>query len=373
MAKIKRPGYVNGQQKMDDALFNYQDSIDDYEGNGYKELGKDQGYHFEGTGPSAMEKVSTDPKLREAQMSALQSLRDRSQKGMSLQDKADLIAAEESANSANRSRQDALRQEFAGRAGNSGASEAVMRMMGTQGAADQQARQARDVAARSEQNRINATQDLGNMSGNMRNQDFSEQSAKAAAADRIAQYNNTGSNQATRDSWGENNTRDRQNNNNYMGFQQNKMQANQQGAQAQYNAGAEQDNKARLEAQAEALKKKQRFGAFMGAAGGLFGAVGGGPAGASVGYGAGNAIGQSFAHGGKVEGPELTKGDHPINDVVIAKVSPGEIIVPKSLAQDGDSAKEFVDALNGKTGPSSDEIIANLFGTIEALLARSKR
>ena len=52
------------------------------------------------------------------------------------------------------------------------------------------------------------------------------------------------------------------------------------------------------------------------------------------------------AHGGLIEGPEVEPGDHPANDVVPAKLSSGEIVIPKSIVEKGGKAAgAFVDAL----------------------------
>jgi len=50
-----------------------------------------------------------------------------------------------------------------------------------------------------------------------------------------------------------------------------------------------------------------------------------------------------YSHGGRVPGEAPTMGDSPANDVVDAKLSPGEIVIPRSAAGDKESAKEFID------------------------------
>jgi len=60
----------------------------------------------------------------------------------------------------------------------------------------------------------------------------------------------------------------------------------------------------------------------------------------------GNAMVNGMAKGGLVSGPELKTGDHPANDVVPAKLSGGEIVIPKSIVEKGGKAAgAFVDAL----------------------------
>ncbi len=49
------------------------------------------------------------------------------------------------------------------------------------------------------------------------------------------------------------------------------------------------------------------------------------------------------SEGGRVPGMALTDGDSPANDVVSAKLSPGEIVIPRSSSGDKESAKQFID------------------------------
>lgn len=60
--------------------------------------------------------------------------------------------------------------------------------------------------------------------------------------------------------------------------------------------------------------------------------------------------GFGFSHGGRVPGQAMVSGDSEANDVVSASLSPGEIVIPRSAAQDKESAKEFIDNMPfGKT------------------------
>lgn len=76
------------------------------------------------------------------------------------------------------------------------------------------------------------------------------------------------------------------------------------------------------------------------------GPLGGAIAGAGMKALSGGAGGQ--AHGGKIHGQALKPGDHPENDIVPAMLSPGEIVVPRSITQAEDApekAAEFIRAL----------------------------
>ena len=52
-----------------------------------------------------------------------------------------------------------------------------------------------------------------------------------------------------------------------------------------------------------------------------------------------------LSDGGRVPGTPKYDGDHPMNDSVYARLSPGEIVIPISAAQDKESAKDFIDDL----------------------------
>lgn len=62
--------------------------------------------------------------------------------------------------------------------------------------------------------------------------------------------------------------------------------------------------------------------------------------------GAGAAAAGGAAHGGYVTGGKVNApGDSPSNDTVHTMLSPGEIVIPRSMAHDPERAKEFIDSL----------------------------
>lgn len=70
------------------------------------------------------------------------------------------------------------------------------------------------------------------------------------------------------------------------------------------------------------------------------GAVGGGAAAATK-------VALGAAHGGKIPGRAKHKGDDPRNDTIPADLSPGEVVIPRSAANDPEKAAAFVAALKG--------------------------
>jgi hypothetical protein len=84
---------------------------------------------------------------------------------------------------------------------------------------------------------------------------------------------------------------------------------------------------------------------------GLAPAAGAGGAGAGAGAAGGAAAAApaavaALAHGGRIDGMAPYAGDTPKNDVVSAKLSPGEIVIPRSAAGSKKAAKSFIESLD---------------------------
>jgi hypothetical protein len=73
--------------------------------------------------------------------------------------------------------------------------------------------------------------------------------------------------------------------------------------------------------------QQQRMSSFLGSLGGTAAKVAG------------------AAYGAEVPGEPVVEGDSPVNDTKDYKLSPGEIVIPRSAAQDRESAMAFLDAL----------------------------
>lgn len=78
--------------------------------------------------------------------------------------------------------------------------------------------------------------------------------------------------------------------------------------------------------------------------------------------------------GGRIEGESPFKGDHPANDIVDAKLSPGEIVVPRTKAEDPKKAKSYIDDLfekekvdkKDKKGYDRNEAILDLIAKLHS-------
>lgn len=80
--------------------------------------------------------------------------------------------------------------------------------------------------------------------------------------------------------------------------------------------------------------------------------------------GAGAVGAAALAHGGPVPGKAKVSGDSPKNDTEPAMLSPGEIVIPRSVANDPEKAKEFIEHIKKQNerkknpdGPSFGHIL----------------
>lgn len=69
-------------------------------------------------------------------------------------------------------------------------------------------------------------------------------------------------------------------------------------------------------------------------------------------------LGDALMNGGAVPGVPQVAGDSPQNDTVHAMLSPGEIVIPRSMVEDPERAKRFIEELNGKTGSGYGKVLA---------------
>jgi hypothetical protein len=54
---------------------------------------------------------------------------------------------------------------------------------------------------------------------------------------------------------------------------------------------------------------------------------------------------RGYAYGGEVPGEALVEGDHPVNDTVPAKLSPGEVVLSRTEAADRDAIGDLLMAI----------------------------
>ena len=147
-------------------------------------------------GPSAMEGVSTDPRLRQAQLNALQKLQGISEaNGMDAQFQADNARLQNDLNANLRGNQEAIIQNMATRGLSGGTTEMLARQNAAQQSANRQAQMGLDIQAQAQRRALEALMNSGNMASQMQSNDFNQQSAKAQAQDAINKFNAANSQQ----------------------------------------------------------------------------------------------------------------------------------------------------------------------------------
>ena len=140
-------------------------------------------------GPSALEEISTDPRLKADMMSALEGLRERSQTGLTEQDKFAMEELMGQVGAQEKAQRSAIEQEMQRRGTADSGTALAAKLQGSTAGANAARQQAMQMAAQGQQQRMAALQNLGQMSGQMQSQDFSQQAQKASARDAIAQAN----------------------------------------------------------------------------------------------------------------------------------------------------------------------------------------
>jgi len=138
---------------------------------------------------SLMGNVETDPRLSGAQYAALDQLGELSQGGLNLQDKADLADIQGGVARQDAGRQAAIMQGMAERGMGGSGMELAQRLQSQSSGADRAAGDSRAVAAQAQQRALDAIMRRGQLGGDMRTQQFGEDSSKARAQDSINMYN----------------------------------------------------------------------------------------------------------------------------------------------------------------------------------------
>jgi len=140
-------------------------------------------------GPSSMEQVSTDPRLKSAQMAALTSMQRRGEEGFTPVEMAELAQLQRSVGAQERARQESILQGMQQRGVAGSGAELAAQLSSSQAAAERQAQQSQSMAAQAYQQALNSMMQSGQLAGSMRTQEFGEQSDVARARDEIARAN----------------------------------------------------------------------------------------------------------------------------------------------------------------------------------------
>lgn len=329
--------------------------------------------------PSLMQNIQVDPRLKQAQMSALGSLQQMGQTGLSNSDKSTLAQINNQAAQQAQAAQASALQNMQQRGESGAGSELASDLSSSQGAANRANAQGLSLAGQSQQNALNAIMGAGNLGSQMQGQNFAEDAQKAQAQDVINRYNAMNAQQVTGQNTAVGNAAQSQN----LSNKQNLMNSNTQlgNQQTMYNAQLPQQvyqdqmQKASAAANAQgtmANNYNNKASQTQQMYGGIGQGVGQGLTGAATymnnannqatqnnfnqqyldilknktqpSYAYGSADNGTvnpnsptaglMSHGGLVEGKEEVPGDSPENDTVPVHLSPGEMIIPKSIVQE---------------------------------------
>lgn len=333
--------------------------------------------------PSAMEGIVADPEGKQAQLSALKSLKEIGATGLNATDRQALNQIRSEVSQQDKARTDAILQNAAQRGMGGSGSELAAKLASAQAATELAARQGDNLAAQAQQRSLQAIAQSGTLGGDLRSQQFNEEAKVATAKDAINQFNQQNRASVQQRNVGSKNTAQAANlaeqqriadqNINFKNQQEmhNKALAQQQFQnsldrakglsgqlrqnQAQYLQDA--SNTRNMYSQVGSGIEKAGAAIFTGGASSMIPSI---PMAGSSNL---NTSGFAFK-GGIVPGKAKVPGDSIKNDTVKMNVSPEEIIVPRSKTNDPEKAKKFVEkVIKSKKEPlkvSLNEIINHL-------------
>lgn len=297
------------------------------------------------TGVSQASQAKGSQQATQAQMDALQAIQQRSKTGLNAQDRANLNNILQQTGAAAQGQKGAIEQQMRARGLGGSGSELAMELANSQNASNEASKRGDDLGAMAASNALQAAGMTGQLGGQIEGQQFGQQFQTGQAADAFRQFdvaNQVGQQQrnvGAANQGQQYNLNLAQNVANANTSQQNQELNNQlqrQMQEAGYNkdtsivqAGGHSGSVANLQAQGAAAGqgKANTAAGVGGLAQNIFGAFGGG----GDGKWEGGPI--DFKEGGQVPGQASHPGDHPANDTVHAMLSPGELVVPRSMAK----------------------------------------
>lgn len=304
-------------------------------------------------GPSAAAGVTTDPALQSAQMGALQSLQQQATGGMTPQARAALNQVNQQAGQQAQAQSQAVMQQMRARGQGGSGAELAAALSGGQNAANMASQQSDQIMAQNQNAAQQAALSSGQLGGQMQAQQFGMNMAKAQAQDQLNRFNVQSQQQAQQANVGAQNQAQAANLANLQNVgnantssanqelnrqaqaAQQQWQSNLALAQAKAGASSQFGNQMNQQGQ-QAAQSWSNIGSGVGT--GLATAFGpkassGGSGGGTTNnyYNQGGPV-KDFKSGGHVDGKAKVKGDSPKNDTVNAKLSPGEIVVPRTMA-----------------------------------------
>lgn len=140
-------------------------------------------------GPSATAGITTDPRLAQAQMQALQKLQDVGSMGITPAEQVQAREMQRQAQAQEAQRQASILQNMKSRGVAGSGAEAAARLMSAQNMSNQVASSSDQLRADAFNRALQATAQAGSLGGSIRQQSFTEQDRIASAKDAIANFN----------------------------------------------------------------------------------------------------------------------------------------------------------------------------------------
>lgn len=140
-------------------------------------------------GPTALEQIQLDPRLKSAQLSALEQMSGLASGNLSQADLAGFELARRSAANEAQAKQGQIMQEMRARGQGGSGVELIARLQSNESAADRLQQNQLQQAQALQQARMQALQNQSNMASQMTNQEYQQAQNLASARDAIARYN----------------------------------------------------------------------------------------------------------------------------------------------------------------------------------------
>ncbi len=306
-------------------------------------------------GPTAYNNIAVDPsgqQAQQAQMAALSNLAKNG--GRTAASDANLAQIQQGENANARGQREAIMQNAQARGMGGSGNSLLAQLSSSQNATNNQSAQDLQVRGQDQNTALQAGQAAAGIGANMENQQFGEQAQKAAAADAIDKFNAGNKQQISVFNAGQGNSmaegaagRDQQAQEFNSGLGQQEF-ADTLGIAAGNQKGG----------QDETDYWSKKYGEDQKANGGL---LGGGISGIAA---------LAASRGGRVPGMAPMHGDSPLNDSVKINTSPGEVIVPRSLAHSGSTSQIGSFVKNPPPIKGSNQDREAMLGALKNLRAR---
>lgn len=141
-------------------------------------------------GQTALSKIQTDPRLKNAQMRALSSLQEiEKQGGLTAEDKMKVAQVQQQVGKAARGAREAIMQRASASGTSGGGAQLAAQLSAEQGAADTAAMEGMSTAAGAQQRGLQAIIQGAELAGKTRSQEYGEQAEAAKSQDIINRFN----------------------------------------------------------------------------------------------------------------------------------------------------------------------------------------